>query len=65
MNGLLDRDPNEGGELIEDPNEAPKGDECDALAIGCDDCEGPPPDSEPKGNVGDMEKVDPPRLNDG
>lgn len=68
----LERGPNEGGELIDEPNEAPNG-ECELPAACGDgpapcDCDGPPPlppPRDPNGNVGEMEKVEPPNVNDG
>lgn len=47
--------------MIDEPNEALNGD-CEPLGPLCD-CE--PPVSEPKGRDGEMEKVDPPKVNDG
>lgn len=56
-NGLLfDKDPNEGGEFIDEPNEPANGD-----AWGG----GAPADIEEKKLGGAIEKVEPPRLNDG
>lgn len=73
--GELERGPNEGGELMEEPKEALKG-ECELPACcgpgpepaicGCCCWDEPePPVSEPNGNEGEMEKVEPPRVNDG
>ena len=74
--GELDSGPNEGGELIEEPNEALNG-ECEPWPCGppwfgemepcccccCCCCDEPP--SEPNGNEGEIENVEPPKLNDG
>lgn len=74
--GELESGPNDGGELIDEPNEALNG-ECE-LAPAC----GPTPDwppwgcccwpapasaplSEPNGKLGEMEKVEPPSVNEG
>lgn len=68
-NGPLEKAPNEGGELIEDPYELLKGEP--AWCIGgcwacCCCCDAPePPPSEPNGNDGEMEKVEPPKVNEG
>lgn len=60
-NGALDSGPNEDGELIDEPNEALNG-ECEPLDEGCG-CEAPP--NEPNGSEGEIENVEPPKLNDG
>lgn len=58
--GALESGPNEDGEFIEDPNEALNG---EWEPLGPCDCE--PPLNEPNGNDGEMENVEPPKLNDG
>lgn len=67
MKGELDKDPKEAGVFIDEPNEAPNGDGCEALAIGCDcDGDGPlAPEIEPNGRDGEIENVEPPKLNEG
>lgn len=60
---LFESEPNEGGELIEEPNEPPNGD--DALAIGCCWPTDGGADIEPNGIEGLIEKVEPPKLNEG
>lgn len=59
--GALESGPNEDGELIEDPKEALNG-ECEP-PLGACDCE--PLPNEPNGSDGEIENVDPPKLNDG
>lgn len=80
--GELERGPNEGGELMEEPKEALKGEwepapipwlgaawpnccggggPCWACCCGCCCCCW----KEPKGNEGEIEKVEPPKLNEG
>lgn len=48
--------------MIEEPNEALNG-ECEPLGGACD-CDEPLV-NEPNGNDGDIENVEPPKLNDG